>query len=173
VYADNIYGEAEKAQALLMSGQLRYGSTASGPNTVAVRDGAGDLYAAVFNGVATQARYADLAEKYLADANHPIGTVMSIGGAKEIQKATEGSIVVGVVSGAPAYLMNAELQGGTAVAIKGRVPVLVTGTVTKGDKIGVSSTAGIGIKVTEGDYFAVALEADSRSGVSLVECYIK
>ena len=173
VYADNIYGEAEKAQALLMSGQLRYGSTASGPNTVAVRDGAGDLYAAVFNGVATQARYADLAEKYLADANHPIGTVMSIGGAKEIQKATEGSIVVGVVSGAPAYLMNAELQGGTAVAIKGRVPVLVTGVVAKGDKIGVSSTAGIGITVTEGDYFAVALEADSRSGVSLVECYIK
>jgi hypothetical protein len=69
--------------------------------------------------------------------------------------------------------MNAELQGGTAVAIKGRVPVLVTGVVAKGDKIGVSSTAGIGIKVTEGDYFAVALEADSRSGVSLVECYIK
>ena len=173
VYADNIYGEAEKAHALIVSGSLRYGSTVSGPNTVALRDGAGDLFANVFNGVATQARYADLAEKYLADGNWPIGTVMSIGGAKEIQKATEGSIVVGVVSGAPAYLMNAELQGGTAVAIKGRVPVLVTGAVTKGDKIGVSSTAGIGIKVTEGDYFAVALEADSRSGVKLVECYIK
>ena len=173
VYADNIYGEAEKAHALIVSGSLRYGSTVSGPNTVALRDGAGDLFANVFNGVATQARYADLAEKYLADGNWPIGTVMSIGGAKEIQKATEGSIVVGVVSGAPAYLMNAELQGGTAVAIKGRVPVLVTGAVTKGEKIGVSSTAGIGIKVTEGDYFAVALEADSRSGVKLVECYIK
>jgi hypothetical protein len=173
VYATNFTGLASEATAIKVSSTLYSGSTAAGVNTVALRDASGNLTANIFNGVATQARYADLAEKYLADGNWPIGTVMSIGGAKEIQKATEGSIVVGVVSGAPAYLMNAELQGGTAVAIKGRVPVLVTGTVTKGDKIGVSSTAGIGIKVTEGDYFAVALEADSRSGVKLVECYIK
>ena len=173
VFADNFYGLSEKATNIAVGATNYSGSTASGVNTVALRDASGNLSANIFNGVATQARYADLAEKYLADENHPVGTVMSIGGAKEIQKATEGSIVVGVVSGAPAYLMNAELQGGTAVAIKGRVPVLVTGTVTKGDKIGVSSTAGIGIKVTEGDYFAVALEADSRSGVKLVECYIK
>ena len=131
------------------------------------------MTANIFNGVATQARYADLAEKYLADGNWPIGTVMSIGGVKEIQKATVGSIVVGVVSGAPAVLMNSELIGGTAVALKGRVPVLITGTVVKGDKIGVSSTAGIGIKVTEGDYFAVALESHSGSSSKLVECYIK
>ena len=93
--------------------------------------------------------------------------------AKEIQKATEGSIVVGVVSGAPAFLMNAELQSGTAVAIKGRVPVLVKGAVAKGDKIGTSSTAGIGAVVTEGEYFAVALEADARTTNTLVECFIK
>lgn len=173
VYADNFYGLSEKATNIAIGVTNYSGSTVSGVNTVALRDTLGNLTANIFNGVATQARYADLAEKYLADENHPIGTVMSIGGAKEIQKATEGSIVVGVVSGAPAYLMNAELQGGTAVAIKGRVPVLVTGAVAKGDKIGVSSTTGIGITVTEGDYFAVALEADSRSGVTLVECYIK
>jgi hypothetical protein len=173
VYADNYYGLAEKATNITVGVTNYSGSAAAGVNTVALRDGAGDLFANVFNGVATQARYADLAEKYLADKDYAVGTVMSIGGAKEIQAATQGSIVVGVVSGAPAYLMNAELQGGTAVAIKGRVPVLVTGVVAKGDKIGVSSTAGIGITVTEGDYFAVALEADSRSGVTLVECYIK
>jgi len=173
VYATNFTGLASEATAIKVSSTLYSGSTVAGVNTVALRDASGNLTANIFNGVATQARYADLAEKYLADENHPIGTVMSIGGAKEIQKATQGSIVVGVVSGAPAYLMNAELQGGTAVAIKGRVPVLVTGTVVKGDKIGVSSTAGIGIKVTEGDYFAVTLETDSRSGVKLVECYIK
>jgi len=173
VYATNFLGTATTATNINFASVNYPGSTSSMASSVALRDGSGNLAANIFNGIATQARYADLAEKYLADENHPIGTVMSIGGAKEIQKATEGSIVVGVVSGAPAYLMNAELQGGTAVAIKGRVPVLVTGTVTKGDKIGVSSTAGIGIKVTEGDYFAVALETDSRSGVSLVECYIK
>ena len=109
----------------------------------------------------------------MADATYEIGTVLAIGGAKEVTAATEGSIVAGVVSGAPAFLMNADLTSGTAVAIKGRVPVKVKGTVAKGDKIGISSEAGIGIKVTEGDYFAVALEADTRSAVTLVECYIK
>ncbi len=173
VYATNFTGLASEATAIKLASTSYVGSTTAGVNTVALRNATGDLTANIFNGVATQARYADLAEKYLADANHPTGTVMSIGGAKEIQKAEQGSIVVGVVSSAPAYLMNAELIGGTSVAIKGRVPVLVTGTVSKGDKIGVSSTAGIGIKVTSGDYFAVALESDSRADVSLVECYIK
>jgi hypothetical protein len=173
VYADNIYGESEKALNLIVGGNSRLGSTASGINTVAVRDGSGDLFANVFNGVATQARYADLAEKYLADQDYSVGTVMSIGGSKEIQAATEGNTVMGVVSGAPAFLMNAELKDGIAVAIKGRVPVLVEGSVTKGDKIGVSSTAGIGIKVMHSDYFAVALESHPDAGISLVECYIK
>lgn len=173
IYADNFYGIAETSTNV-RSGATNYpGSTTAMTNSVALRDASGNLTANIFNGVATQARYADLAEKYLADATYEIGTVLAIGGAKEVTAATEGSIVAGVVSGSPAFLMNADLTSGTAVAIKGRVPVKVVGTVAKGDKIGISSEAGIGIKVTEGDYFAVALEADSRSAVTLVECYIK
>lgn len=173
IYADNFYGIAETSTNV-RSGATNYpGSTTAMTNSVALRDASGNLTANIFNGVATQARYADLAEKYLADATYEIGTVLAIGGAKEVTAATEGSIVAGVVSGAPAFLMNADLTSGTAVAIKGRVPVKVVGTVAKGDKIGISSEAGIGIKVTEGDYFAVALEADTRSAVTLVECYIK
>jgi hypothetical protein len=173
IYADNIYGIAETSNNV-RSGVTNYpGSTTAMTNSVALRDASGNLAANIFNGVATSARYADLAEKYLADAEYPVGTVMAIGGAKEITAATEDSIVAGVVSGAPAFLMNAELQSGTAVAIKGRVPVLVKGAVAKGDKIGTSSTAGIGAVVTEGDYFAVALEADARTTNTLVECFIK
>lgn len=173
IYADNFYGIAETSTNV-RSGATNYpGSTTAMTNSVALRDASGNLTANIFNGVATQARYADLAEKYLADATYEIGTVLAIGGAKEVTAATEGSVVAGVVSGSPAFLMNADLTSGTAVAIKGRVPVKVVGTVAKGDKIGISSEAGIGIKVTEGDYFAVALEADSRSAVTLVECYIK
>lgn len=173
IYADNFYGIAETSTNV-RSGATNYpGSTTAMINSVALRDASGNLTANIFNGVATQARYADLAEKYLADATYEIGTVLAIGGAKEVTAATEGSIVAGVVSGAPAFLMNADLSSGTAVAIKGRVPVKVVGTVAKGDKIGISDQAGIGIKVTEGDYFAVALEADTRSAVTLVECYIK
>jgi len=173
VYADNIYGLSEKASNITVASTNYAGSTAAGVNTVALRDASGNLYANIFNGVSTSARYADLAEKYLADAEYPVGTVMAIGGAKEITAATINSIVAGVVSGAPAFLMNAELQSGTAVAIKGRVPVLVKGAVAKGDKIGTSSTAGIGAVVTTGDYFAVALEADARTTNTLVECFIR
>lgn len=173
IYADNFYGIAETSTNV-RSGATNYpGSTTAMTNSVALRDASGNLTANIFNGVATQARYADLAEKYLADATYEIGTVLAIGGAKEVTAATEGSIVAGVVSGSPAFLMNADLTSGTAVAIKGRVPVKVVGTVAKGDKIGISSEPGIGIKITEGDYFAVALEADTRSAVTLVECYIK
>ena len=173
VHATSFEGLATTATALVVGGKARVGDTAATINTVAVRNNLGNIIAVEFIGQATSARYADLAEKYLADAAYPIGTVMAIGGEKEITAATEDSIVAGVVSGAPAFLMNAELQSGTAVAIKGRVPVLVKGAVAKGDKIGTSSTAGIGAVVTEGDYFAVALEADARTTNTLVECFIK
>jgi hypothetical protein len=173
VHATNFLGTATTATNVNFASVNYPGSTSSMANSVALRDGSGNLAANIFNGVATSARYADLAEKYLADAEYPVGTVMAIGGAKEITAATEDSIVAGVVSGAPAFLMNAELQSGTAVAIKGRVPVLVKGAVAKGDKIGTSSTAGIGAVVTTGDYFAVALEADARTTNTLVECFIK
>jgi hypothetical protein len=173
VYATNFLGTATTATNVNFASVNYPGSTSSMASSVALRDGSGNLAANIFNGVATSARYADLAEKYLADAEYPVGTVMAIGGAKEITAATINSIVAGVVSGAPAFLMNAELQSGTAVAIKGRVPVLVKGAVAKGDKIGTSSTAGIGAVVTEGDYFAVALEADARTTNTLVECFIK
>ena len=173
VYATNFLGTATTATNVNFASVNYPGSTSSMASSVALRDGSGNLAANIFNGVATSARYADLAEKYLADAEYPVGTVMAIGGAKEITAATEDSIVAGVVSGAPAFLMNAELQSGTAVAIKGRVPVLVKGAVAKGDKIGTSSTAGIGAVVTEGEYFAVALEADARTTNTLVECFIK
>jgi len=173
VYATNFLGTATTATNVNFASVNYPGSTSSMANSVALRDGSGNLAANIFNGIATSARYADLAEKYLADAEYPVGTVMAIGGAKEITAATINSIVAGVVSGAPAFLMNAELQSGTAVAIKGRVPVLVKGAVAKGDKIGTSSTAGIGAVVTEGEYFAVALEADARTTNTLVECFIK
>ena len=173
VYATNFLGTATTATNVNFASVNYPGSTSSMANSVALRDGSGNLAANIFNGIATSARYADLAEKYLADAEYPVGTVMAIGGGKEITAATLNSIVAGVVSGAPAFLMNAELQSGTAVAIKGRVPVLVKGAVAKGDKIGTSSTAGIGAVVTTGDYFAVALEADARTTNTLVECFIK
>jgi hypothetical protein len=97
------------------------------------------VYATVFSGTATQARYADLAEKYLADDSYEPGTVLVFGGDKEVTttKQKGDTRVAGVVSTNPAYLMNSELNDNTAVAValQGRVPCKVLGIVKKGDLI--------------------------------------
>ena len=85
---------------------------------------------------ATSALYADLAENYLGDSSYQPGTVVSFGGAQEVTLTVTDSdtAVAGVVSTQPAYHMNSGLAGEfiTAVALMGRVPCQVEGTVTKG-----------------------------------------
>jgi hypothetical protein len=86
---------------------------------------------------ATSAQYADLAEKYEADAEYAPGTVLEFGGDKEVTLSTEaGSTrVAGVVSTNPSYIMNAGLTAEhvAMVALQGRVPCRVVGPVAKGD----------------------------------------
>jgi hypothetical protein len=86
---------------------------------------------------ATTALYADLAEKYLADADYEAGTVVSFGGGAEVTMSNSpgDTKIAGVVSQEPAYKMNAGLQGEYAVyvALVGRVPVKVSGPVSPGD----------------------------------------
>ena len=86
---------------------------------------------------ATTALYADLAENYLGDADYASGTVLDFGGTQEVTISTVDSSkrVAGVVSTNPAHLMNAGVVGEhvVTVALIGRVPVSVTGTVRKGD----------------------------------------
>ena len=86
---------------------------------------------------ATSAQYADLAEKYLSDADYAPGTVVVFGGAQEVTESTSVADhrVAGVVSTNPAYIMNSALQGAhvVTVALTGRVPCQVQGPVTKGD----------------------------------------
>ena len=88
-------------------------------------------------GKATTAQYADLAENYLADATYTPGTVLDFDGTQEVTISTCDSSkrVAGVVSTNPAHLMNSTLDGAhvTAVALAGRVPTQVTGTIAKGD----------------------------------------
>jgi hypothetical protein len=70
-------------------------------------------------------------------------------------------------------MMNSEQEGGTFIALKGRIPVKVTGPVVKGQRLvaGPNGTA----QATFGpssDVFAVALETSNEAGVRLVECVI-
>ena len=95
---------------------------------------------AYFNTVfakATSAQYADLAELYVSDATYAPGTVLDFGGANEVtlSSVVSSARVAGVVSTNPAHLMNSMIQDDTTVpvALQGRVPTSVTGTVRKGD----------------------------------------
>ncbi len=85
---------------------------------------------------ATSAQYADLAEVYETDSTYDVGTVVVFGGEKEVTISTEGNSprVAGVISGAPAYLMNADSDG-QPVALMGKVPCKVVGHISKGDML--------------------------------------
>jgi hypothetical protein len=94
------------------------------------------IYATEFNGTATQAQYADLAENYISDEQYPAGTVVEFGGDYEVTiGSSESPRVAGVVSTHPAYLMNSMADGEfiVPVALQGKVPCKVSGTIRKGD----------------------------------------
>jgi hypothetical protein len=99
-----------------------------------------DIRANVVHATATSAQYADLAERYATDTPLETGEVVSLGGNEEITKCMDdkSDAVFGVVSDAPAYLMNSEAGNNDthpAIALKGRVPVKVTGKGSAGDRI--------------------------------------
>jgi hypothetical protein len=84
------------------------------------------------------ATYADLAEYYEADQHYEPGTVLAFGGGKEVTIAEDGTNkVAGVVSTDPAYVMNTQCEGEhiVALALQGRVPTKVRGTIRKGDML--------------------------------------
>ena len=101
---------------------------------------------------ATSAQYADLAEKYVADAEYAPGTVLVFGGSKEVtvSEADADRRVAGVVSTNPSYIMNGTLEADhvATVALTGRVPCRVTGSVRKGDMM---VSAGHGLARAEAD----------------------
>ena len=85
-----------------------------------------------------EATYADLAEYYEADAHYEPGTVLAFGGDKEVTIADIGTTkVAGIVSTNPAYVMNSSCPGENivALALQGRVPCHVRGSIKKGDML--------------------------------------
>ena len=101
----------------------------------------------VLTTIASSALYADLAERYEADAIYEPGTVLIIGGEKEVTVTDKyaDTRVAGIVSKNPAYMMNS--AAGTDethpyIALKGRVPCKVIGPITKGDILVTSAHPG-------------------------------
>ncbi len=121
------------------------------------------------------ATYADLAERFEADGVYDAGTVVEIGGSKEITSVVDdlSENVFGVVSQTAAYLMNSAAGSDTthpAIAMSGRVQVKVSGKVKKGDRL---VSAGLGraraAKIGEATAFntigrSLANKTDAGSG---------
>ena len=154
IYGTNVYGTLQTAAqtnitsvgtltSLGVSGAI---TVNSGNNATAIvnggTNGTGNIGAsgATFNTVfakATTAVYADLAERYAADAQYEPGTVLEFGGSQEvtISSTPNSSKIAGIVSTNPAYLMNDTLESEYVIslALTGRVPCKVYGPVSKGD----------------------------------------
>jgi len=101
------------------------------------------------------ANYADVAERFEADSIYDAGTVVELGGSAEITKVSAelSDKVFGVISTRAAYLMNS--NAGTdathpPVAMTGRVPVKVVGSVAKGDRL-VSAGNGVARSALAGE----------------------
>ena len=129
-------------------------------------------------GTAIHAQYADLAERYIADADYAPGTVVVFGGDEEITVTEElgDERVAGAISTDPAYLMNGDSTG-LAVALRGKVPVKLFGPVTKGDSLVTHYKAGYAISVgrdrTYGQaVFAKSLETNLDPGEKIVMAVI-
>jgi hypothetical protein len=127
---------------------------------------------------ATSAQYADLAEMYCADEKYPPGTVVEFGGTEEVTKttATHSTAVAGIVSTNPSYLMNATMDCETAieVALVGRVPCFVVGTIRKGDRLVSSNIPGVATAMKANDYqpgciLGKAFEAYDSETVGTIE----
>jgi len=113
------------------------------------------VFATTFEGESTSAQYADLAERFAIDNPQEPGTIVALGGAKEITKVSDelSNKVFGVISTRPAYLMNSKAGDNAshpAIAVSGRVPVKVIGTIKKGDRL-VSAGNGMARSASTGE----------------------
>ena len=123
------------------------------------------------------ATYADIAERYESDKDYAAGTVVKIGGDKEIT-ASDVSVddVFGVISTEPAYCLNSGKEGlYLPVVMMGRAPVRVKGAIKKGDRLVSSNTPGVARAVKKSELschtpiFGRSLEDSDDEGERLVE----
>ncbi len=138
-----------------------------------------------YHGTASESRqsyYADIAERYEADAEYEPGTIVMLGGEKEITAVNEplSNEVFGVISTDPAYLLNS--GAGTnkthpPVALTGRVPVKVVGIVKKGNRL---VSAGNGqaraaspSEITPWNVIGKSLQNKTDTGPGVVEAVVK
>jgi hypothetical protein len=141
------------------------------------------------SGATLEATYADIAERYWSNTPLEYGTVVRLGGDYEIEPTDKmmDTDVFGVVSQNPAFRLNKEAGSDNThpfIALTGRVPVKVLGTVKKGQRLvssqapGVAEAIELGVAIAQGDLtpyiaaFGRALEDKDTEEEGLVEAII-
>lgn len=131
---------------------------------------------------ATTALYADIAERFEADVPYAPGTVVQLGGVAEVTMCIEDASndVFGVVSTQPAFMMNGgagDNDTHPAIAMAGRVPVLVKGTVNKGDRLVCAgegrARSALPSEITAFNVIGRALESKLSDDEGTVEAIVK
>jgi len=113
-------------------------------------------------------------KNYLTDVEYEVGTVVSVGGNKtKLLLVRWGERAIGVVSANPAFMMNKDLEGGTYIALKGRVPVKVIGAIRKGQRlIAANNGCASAGAMHSSDVFAIALESSDNIDIKLIEAVV-
>jgi hypothetical protein len=175
-----VSGELEVGSNIL--GALNTSGNTTGDNATSIGSSTrrfNTVYATTFNGVATEALYADLAENYLGDDAYEPGTVLVFGGEAEVTTCrTKGDRkVAGVVTTNPAHIMNSALKGEhvVGVALQGRVPTKVLGRVEKGDLLVTSARSGYAMVDNDpkvGTVIGKALQSKQDDGYGTIEVVV-
>jgi hypothetical protein len=173
----NLYIGGSGGRAIVATGNIVPSSNLSVQNNL----GSDTLWWNNFYGVSTQARYADLAENYLSDANYTYGTVVSFGGDQEItiSSVSHDPKVAGVISENPAHLMNGALSGEFVVplALQGRVYCRVKGPIAKGDLLVTSDVPGTACRLDKNKFehgclIGKSLENILDTSINLIEVVV-
>jgi hypothetical protein len=129
-----------------------------------------------------QSTYADLAERFEADTYYDAGTVVELGGDKEITAVQYelSDDVFGVVSATAGYIMNGAAgpdETHPPIAVGGRVQVKIIGKIRKGQRL-VSAGKGIARAALPGEATAFniigrALENKTTDELGAIEAFVK
>ena len=130
IYTNNLYGNIRSNSILPISTTANIGSSTNKFNKIYTNN----LY-----GTSSSAKYADLAERYYADEIYTPGTVLGIGGLKEVTLYQPYMKLAGVVSTNPAFKMNNDTDENHTlmpfIALKGKIPVRTSVNITKGQYV--------------------------------------
>ena len=141
-------------------------SVDAAPNTVVIRDKTGNI-----NGLSSSVSNTNLVDMYSAKTNYPVGSLVQISTSSTFDIEENAGNVFGVIADKPGFILDDGIKG-LPVTMVGKTPVIINGTINKGDKItasgGVAKKAGTNDKV-----IGIALDNKTATANALLKCFVQ